>query len=303
MNRLVLATRKSALALAQTRAFAARLVAANPGLEIEELHITTSGDRFVDQKLQDIGGKGLFIKELEEALLDGRADFAVHSIKDVPAELAPRLTIACIPEREDPRDAIVTKTGGLLAALPQHAVVGTSSLRRAVALQRFRPDLTIEPLRGNVDTRLRKVKEGPYDAVVLALAGLRRLGRDAEATEILSTEICLPAVGQGALGIECRAEDGETRAILAKLAHPETATRVTAERAVMAAVGGNCRMPIAAHAERRTTAEGAELRLEAFVADSDGKNLRSAVRSIPWPLDDQLAHELGASIGRELAAS
>ncbi|MBL8610779.1 MAG: hydroxymethylbilane synthase, partial [Myxococcales bacterium] len=200
--RVVYATRKSALALAQSRAFVARLVASSPGLEVAEEQVVTTGDKIQDRPLSEVGGKGLFVKEIEEALLDGRAHFAVHSIKDVPAELPPGLELVCIPRREDPRDVLVAPRHGTLAALPAGARVGTSSLRRAIALSRARPDLVIGPLRGNVDTRLRKVDAGEHDAIVLARAGLVRLGLEARATDVLAPEISLPAVGQGALGIE-----------------------------------------------------------------------------------------------------
>ncbi len=294
--KLTLATRKSALALAQSRAFAAQLIEANPGLEVEELQLTTSGDRFAEQRLQDIGGKGLFVKELEEALYDGRADFAVHSIKDVPAELAPGLSLACIPRREDPRDVIVSKGDKALRDLPDGALVGTSSMRRALALRLARPDLRLEPLRGNVDTRLRKVSEGPYDAVVLALAGLVRLGWAGRATEILSPEVSLPAVGQGALGIECRADDPRVLRALSPLVHRESSTCVAAERAVMAAVGGSCRLPIAAFAVR----DADDLWLRAFAADPDGTRLRRGERRVPFPSGDEVAADLGRALGESL---
>jgi hydroxymethylbilane synthase len=294
--RLTLATRRSALALAQSRAFARSLADKTPGLAIEELLVVTSGDKTQDKPLQDIGGKGLFIKELEEALLDGRADFAVHSIKDVPAELAPGLAIACVPAREDPRDVLVTRDGMKLADLPPGAKVGTSSLRRVVALRAARPDLVFEPARGNVDTRIRKVHEGQYDAVVLALAGLKRLGWEDRATEILSPDVSLPAIGQGALGIECKDGDDATRAVLAVLTHAETAICVAAERAVMAAVDGSCRLPVAAHATR----EGQELRLRALLADPDGSNLRRGERTAAWPASEGDAAKLGRDLGAEL---
>ncbi|AKT42351.1 hydroxymethylbilane synthase [Chondromyces crocatus] len=297
--RLVLATRRSALALAQSRAFADHLRGAVPGLTIEELQVVTSGDKTQDRPLQDIGGKGLFIKELEEALLDGRADFAVHSIKDVPAEIAPALTLACIPAREDPRDALVTRAGVSLRALPEGARVGTSSLRRAVALRAVRPDLQIEPLRGNVDTRLRKVEDGTVDAAVLALAGLKRLGLAGRATEILEPEVSLPAIGQGALGIECRVADAAIQDVLAKVADPETTVRVSAERAVMAAVEGNCRTPVAAYAVR----DGDTLWLRAFLAEPDGSRQRTGERRIPWPADSAEAARCGHDLGVELEAT
>jgi hydroxymethylbilane synthase len=293
---LTLATRRSALALSQSRAFARALEAATPDLSLRELEVVTSGDRTQDRSLQDIGGKGLFIKELEEALLDGRADFAVHSIKDVPAELAPALRLACIPAREDPRDVLVTRSGAPLAELPAGARVGTSSLRRAVALRAARPDLQIAPVRGNVDTRLRKMAEGVVDAVVLALAGLKRLGLADRATEILSPEVSLPAIGQGALGIECRAEDARVSDVLARLADRETTTCVTAERAVMAAVEGSCRTPVAAYAVR----DGGALWLRALLAEPDGSRLRTGERRAAWPGDVREAARLGADLGAEL---
>lgn len=294
--RLTLGTRRSALALAQSRAFARALEAKTPGLAIDELLVVTSGDKTQDKPLQDIGGKGLFIKELEEALLDGRAHFAVHSIKDVPAELAPDLVLACVPAREDPRDVIVTRGGVPLAELPPGARVGTSSLRRAVAILAARPDLKAEPVRGNVDTRLRKVEDGSYDAVVLALAGLKRLGWADRATEILSPDVSLPAIGQGALGIECRAADDETRAVLARMSDPETSICVAAERAVMAAVEGSCRLPVAAYA----THEGDQIHLRGLLADPDGTNLRRGERRVAFPADEREAERIGRDLGLEL---
>jgi hydroxymethylbilane synthase len=295
--RLTLATRRSALALAQSRAFARALEAAVPGLAVDELQVVTSGDKTQDKPLQDIGGKGLFVKELEEALLDGRAHFAVHSIKDVPAELAPGLVIACIPAREDPRDALVSRAGHTLAALPAGSRVGTSSLRRSVAILEARPDLRTEPLRGNVDTRLRKVGEGVVDAVVLALAGLKRLSLAERVTEILSPEVSLPAIGQGALGIECRDGDEDTRAVLAGLADPEASICVAAERALMAAVGGSCRLPVAAHAVR----EGGVLYMRGMLADPDGRNVRRGERRAAFPGDAAEAERIGRDLGGELA--
>jgi hydroxymethylbilane synthase len=294
--RLTLATRRSALALAQSRAFARALEASVAGLGIDELQIVTAGDRTQDRPLQDIGGKGLFIKELEEALLDGRAHFAVHSIKDVPAEIAPGLALACVPRREDPRDALVTRTGQRLMELPAGAVVGTSSLRRAVNILAVRPDLVPQPLRGNVDTRLRRVEEGKVDAVVLALAGLKRLGWEDRATEVLSPEVSLPAIGQGALGIECKAGDDETRGLLARLAHEETTICVAAERAVMAAVDGSCRMPVAAYA----TLEGDTMILRAMLADPDGRHVRRGERRTGVPASAREAEQVGEDLGAEL---
>jgi hydroxymethylbilane synthase len=292
-EKLRLATRRSKLALAQARAYADSLEARHPGLSIEEVQIVTSGDRFQDRPLQDIGGKGLFIKEIEEALLEDRADVAVHSIKDVPAELAPGLCLAAVPPREDPRDVLV---GSKLAELPEGARVGTSSLRRRTFLLISRPDLAVQNLRGNVDTRLRKLEDGEVDAVVLAYAGLRRLGLADRATEVLEPEAMLPAVGQGALGIECRQDDARVQALVAITDDPETRLRVAAERAFMAAVGGSCQLPIAAFAMRR----GGELWLRGMFADPDGSHLRRGERSAPWSSDEGAA-DLGRALGAVLA--
>lgn len=296
MMKLTLATRKSQLALAQARAWYATLCAAHPGLEIEELHVVTTGDRITDRPLQDIGGKGLFLKEIEEALLAHQAHFAVHSIKDVPAELAPGLTLAAIPPREDPRDALVSMSGASLQELPPGARVGTSSLRRATLLRRVRPDLLYVPLRGNVDTRLRKVREGEVDAAILAMAGLRRLCLTAQVTQIIEPDVSLPAVGQGALGIECRAGDEEVSALLRATHDPETATAVACERGVLLAAEGSCQLPIAAFAER---AEG-RLRLRAMLANPDGSNARFSDETYSWPTSEQEALQLGLDTGKRL---
>jgi hydroxymethylbilane synthase len=271
-------------------------VKATLGLAIDELEVVTSGDKTLDRPLQDIGGKGLFIKELEEALLDGRADIAVHSIKDVPAELAPNLRIACIPRREDPRDALISRSGAKLSELPSGARVGTSSLRRAVAIQRARPDLVIAPVRGNVDTRLRKVDDGSFDAIVLAHAGLRRLGLSSRATEVLTTEVCLPAIGQGALGIECRADDASSVTLLTALADDEATLCVEAERAVLRAVGGTCKTPVAAFAEHIADT----LRIRGMLAEADGSRIRWAERTIPFPRSIDDANRVGCDLGAEL---
>jgi hydroxymethylbilane synthase len=284
------------LALAQCRAFVARLQAANPGLEVRELQVVTSGDRIQDRPLAEVGGKGLFVKEIEEALLDGRADFAVHSIKDVPASLPEGLRLACIPPREDPRDVLVAPRHRSLEGLPQGARVGTSSLRRAVALRAYRPDLQVLPLRGNVDTRLRKLDAGEVDAIVLARAGLLRLGLEARATQVLETEVILPAVGQGALGIECRGADQPTVELLRRLEDPGAALCVAAERGVLLALGGDCKTPLAAHADR---VEG-KMRLRAFVSDPDGGRMRRGERVVVWPADAREAGSLGEDLGREL---
>jgi len=298
-EKLIVATRRSQLALAQARAWMRLLSEAHPGLEIEELHVVTTGDRVQDRALNEIGGKGLFIKEIEEALLDGRADIAIHSMKDVPAELAPGLAIGCVPVREDPRDVIVTRSGCSFAELPQGAKLGTSSLRRQVQLASARPDLEILPLRGNVDTRLRKCSEGVVDAIVLARAGLVRLGLADRATETLEPEVSLPAVGQGALAVELRDGDAKTAALLAPLVHAETAVAVAAERGVMQAVEGSCQVPVAAYAVRR----GNDIWLRGMLAEADGTRLRRRELRAAWPVTEADAHRLGVELGTALRSS
>ncbi|MBI5537228.1 MAG: hydroxymethylbilane synthase [Deltaproteobacteria bacterium] len=292
-----MATRKSQLALAQSRAFATRLCEAHSGLSVAELLVVTTGDRIQDRPLAEVGGKGVFVKEIEEALIERRADFAVHSIKDVPGLLADGLRIGCVPLRADPRDVLVSRTGAGFAQLPAGASVGTSSLRRSVLLHKARPDLTFVPLRGNVDTRLRKVREGVVDAAILAKAGLDRLGLADAISEILAPELCIPAVGQGALGIECREGDDRVLMLLAALHHEETALAVAAERGVMIEVEGNCRTPIAAHARR---AEDGTMLLVAMLAEPDGSNLRFVEQAAPWPTTEQQAGLLGRSVGSKL---
>ena len=290
------ATRKSALALAQCRALVAVLERAHPEATFEEVQIVTTGDRVQDRALSEIGGKGLFIKEIEEALLDGRADFAVHSSKDVPPELAPSLLVDCFPARVDARDVLVTRTGAGFDALPSGSSVGTSSLRRRIQLSALRPDLVFSVLRGNVDTRIRKCRNGEVEAIVLARAGMLRLGIESEASEVLSVERSLPAVGQGALAVEQRAADAEVRALLAPISHPETKIAVVAERGVMRAVEGNCQTPVAAFAVR----EGSEIWLRAFLAEPDGSNVRRDELRAPWPSSAAEATALGEKLGRAL---
>jgi hydroxymethylbilane synthase len=290
------ATRKSALALAQCRALVALLQRAHPSFTFEELQVVTTGDRIQDRALSEIGGKGLFIKEIEEALLEGRADFAVHSSKDVPPELAPSLLVDCFPERADARDVIVTRTGAGFDALPAGSTVGTSSLRRRIQLSALRPDLVFSVLRGNVDTRIRKCRNGEVEAIVLARAGMLRLGIEAEASEVLSAERSLPAVGQGALAVEQRAGDAEVHALLAPVSHPETKIAVLAERGVMRAVEGNCQAPVAAFAVH----QGSEIWLRALLAEPDGSNLRRDELRAPWPVTDGEATALGEKLGQAL---
>jgi hydroxymethylbilane synthase len=298
MPSLTYATRRSALALAQSRAFVAHLRSIAASLETDELQVVTSGDRVQDRPLTQIGGKGLFVKEIEEALLERRADFAVHSMKDVPSTIAPGLIIACIPTREDACDVLVAPRHRSLEALPPGARVGTSSLRRLVAIRALRPDLVIASMRGNVDTRLRKVDAGEWDAIVLARAGLVRLGLQDRATQVLPTDALLPAAGQGALAIECRRDDAATRALLWRANDEETAKCVTSERAALLAVEGDCKTPFGAHAER----VGGSLRLRAFIAHPDGTGLRRAERAMAWPVTEAEAEELGRLLGEGLIA-
>lgn len=294
-QKLVVATRRSLLALTQTRAFASQLRSRHPDLEIEELLVTTTGDVIQDRPLAEVGGKGLFVKEIELALIERQADLAVHSMKDVPADLAEGLSIAAVPAREDPRDIAIIREVGSIDALPQGARIGTSSLRRQAQLRAFRPDLAFLALRGNVDTRIRRCQEGVVDAILLAAAGLSRLGWLERVTQFLPTELCLPSAGQGALAIECRADDERMRRLLEPMHDAETATRVAAERGVQRAIGGGCQVPLAAHAER--SAE--KLRLRAMLANDSGGLWRSE-RTILWPADEAVAAQLGEEMGREL---
>lgn len=287
-----IATRKSQLALWQANWVKGELEARNPGVEVELVRIVTKGDKILDVPLAQVGGKGLFVKEIEDALLDGRADLAVHSMKDVPTELPCGLHLAAICEREDPRDAWFSRTGASLRDLPPGGRVGTSSLRRQTQLRALRPDLSFESLRGNVDTRLRKLEEGRFDAIVLAAAGVKRLGFAERVTEYLGSEVTLPAIGQGAVGIECRGEDREINGLLAPLRHRDTWTAVTAERAFLTTLQGGCQVPIAALAELR----GAELYLRGLVGNLDGTELlRGSRRGTA-----QEAEMLGVSLAEEL---
>ncbi len=284
------------LALAQSRAFIQTLLGKHAGLAAGELQVVTSGDRIQDRPLYEVGGKGLFVKEIEEALFAKTADLAVHSMKDVPSVMPDGLAIVCTPKRADARDALISPKYGTLANLPEGATVGTSSLRRQLVLKRTRPDLRFLPLRGNVDTRLRKVEEGECDAIILARAGLDRLGKSGLAMDLLSPEASLPAVAQGALGIEARIEDEGIRAILAAVHDHETGIVVGAERGVLAALEGDCRTPIAAYA----THEGETLRLRTFVAEPDGSKVREIEESIAWPNDEKTAEAFGRDIGARL---
>ena len=267
-----IATRKSALALWQAEFVKASLEQAHPGLSVSLVPMVSRGDKLLDSPLSKIGGKGLFVKELETALLENEADIAVHSMKDVPMDFPAGLGLYCICEREDPRDAFVSNTFASLAELPAGAVVGTSSLRRQAQLLALRPDLKIHFLRGNVNTRLAKLDAGEYDAIILAAAGLIRLGCAARIRASISVEASLPAGGQGAVGIECRSADLEIHALLAPLHHRETALRVTAERALNKHLNGGCQVPIACYA----LLEGEQLWLRGLVGQPDGSQLLRA---------------------------
>ena len=275
MPKLRVATRRSPLALRQAEHVASALRARDPGLGVELVTMRTSGDRMLDAPLAKVGGKGLFIKELEHALLDGRADVAVHSMKDVPVELPPELHLPVIMARADPRDALVSTRFAAFRSLPPGATVGTSSLRRRCQLAARRPDLRIENLRGGVDTRLRRLDEGRFDAIVLAVSGLERGGHGARVTEALDVTVMLPAAGQGALGIECRRGDARVEALIAPLACARSSACVLAERAFSRRLEGGCQVPIAAHA----TLEGGVVSLRGLVASLDGvRMLRARVR-------------------------
>jgi len=269
-NRVVIGTRGSKLALWQAEWVKSELEKKHAGLSVELLRIKTTGDKITDVPLAQVGGKGLFVKEIEEALLDGRADLAVHSMKDVPTEFPDGLSLRAIAEREDPRDALISK-GVLFKDLPKGARVGTSSLRRQAQLLALRPDLEIAQLRGNLDTRLRKLDEGRYDAIILASAGVRRLGWEARITELLPPGTFLPAIGQGAIGIETRTDDDETNALIAFFDHRETSLVVRAERALLKRLEGGCQVPIAAYGTM--SKDGLELSLTGLVASTDGKTI------------------------------
>lgn len=295
IQNLIIGTRGSQLALWQTNWVRARLLELQPKIEIQIQVISTKGDRVLDVSLPKLGeqGKGLFTKELEDAIIDHRVDLAVHSLKDLPTELPSGLEVGAICEREDVRDALVArKDVKSFAGLPEHARVGTSSLRRQAQLRAVRPDLLIEPIRGNVDTRLRKLDEGQFDAIVLAAAGLHRLGHAGRITEHLDEDVMLPAVGQGALAIEIRSNDASTAEIIRQLNHEATSLACKAERAFLKGLGGGCLVPIAAHAR----IEGDTLNLRGLVASPDGaqalRGYRDGRSSDAVSLGLELADEL-----------
>jgi len=303
-RRIVIATRESALALWQAEHVKARLEALHPGLAVELLGMTTESDRRLGTTLAKIGGKGLFVKELEEALLDGRADLAVHSMKDVPVNLPPGFSLAAMLVREDPLDAFVSGTYADVESLPPGARVGTSSLRRESQLRARRPDLVVSPVRGNVQTRLRKLDEGEFDAILLAAAGLKRLGLTDRIRSVIGAEESLPAVGQGALGIEIRADRDDVAALLAPLVDADTTWCVRAERAMSRALSGSCTVPLGGHA--RISAGVATL--HGLVATPDGARIARAsaqagTGTTPEALGQSVADQLIAAGALEILAA
>jgi len=293
-EKIRIATRKSPLAMWQAEHVAATLRQLHPGLEVELMGMSTQGDRILDTPLAKIGGKGLFVKELEQGMLERRADIAVHSMKDVPVELPPGLHLPVFMRREDPRDAFVSHHYEDLAALPDGAVVGTASLRRQCQIRERRPDLLIKTLRGNINTRLGRLEEGRFDAIILASSGMKRMGFSDRIRSILPPEQSLPAIGQGALGIECRQDDERVNDLIAPLNHADSAARVGCERALNRELKGGCQVPIAGYAEL----EDGELHLRALVGEPDGSRvIRAEGRA--QSADGQA---LGIRIAQELLA-
>jgi hydroxymethylbilane synthase len=287
--KLIFATRPSKLARWQTNHVIESLKKVHPDLECEEKIITTQGDKVLDKPLPEIGGKGLFTQELESELLNGDVHCAVHSLKDLPVENPAGLTIGCIPARAEVRDALISANRYTLSTLPKGASIGTSSLRRAAQVLALRPDIRVESLRGNVDTRLRKALDGQYDAIILAGAGLTRLGLDTHVSEWLSLDVMLPAPGQGALAVQCRADDEATLKILAALEDISTRNAVTAERAFLSGLGGGCSVPVAAYAEG-VRGQVSGVRLTGLVISEDGKSVVKVTGQGADPLE--LGHQL-----------
>ncbi|MBI5676003.1 MAG: hydroxymethylbilane synthase [Nitrospirae bacterium] len=298
-NKIIIATRGSMLALWQAEWIKAQLEAGNPGLKVELNKIKTTGDKILDVPLAKVGGKGLFVKEIEEALLQKTADLAVHSMKDVPADLPEELHIAAICEREDPRDALLA--GAKIKSfedLPQGARIGTSSLRRICQIMSKRPDLKIIQLRGNVDTRIRKLDEGEFDAIILAAAGVKRLGKAERITQVIPQDLSLSAVGQGAVGIECRKDDAFTNSLVKALDHAETSVCVKAERAFLKKLEGGCQVPIAGHARliNKDATSIPSLFIEGLVGSVSGD--RIIRESIEGPPEE--AESLGTALAEDL---
>ncbi len=294
LSELRIATRSSPLAMWQAEEVTRRLNELYPDLRVTLVKMKTSGDKFLDAPLAKVGGKGLFVKELEAGILEGSADIAVHSMKDVPVDIPPGLELALIMEREDPRDAFVSNRYDSLAEMPAGAVVGTSSLRRQAQIGERYPQLTIDWLRGNVNTRLRKLDDGDYDAIILASAGLLRLGFEQRIRAPLEPEECLPAIGQGAIGIEVRSDDAAVKELLAPLAHAETTSRITAERALNQALSGGCQVPIAGFA----LVKDGQLYLRGLVGEPDGSKILRA--EITGKIEQAAA--LGKKVAEDLLA-
>ena len=293
-RRLIIATRESALAMWQAEHVRDHLRAHYPSCEVTLLGLTTQGDRIIDQPLADIGGKGLFIKELEQAMADGRADLAVHSLKDVPMDMPSGFLLAAIMKREDPRDAWVSNRYPSLALLPAHSIVGTSSLRREAQLRERYPELDVRPLRGNVNTRLKKLDDGQYAAIILAAAGLKRLGYANRIAALLDPDDSLPAIGQGALAVECRADRADLVAALAPLADIATTLATSAERSFGQRLGGSCHTPLAALG----VWQGDQLRLRGLIASRDGRRVLRGERTGAAP-NVQDAEAIGDALGAE----
>jgi hydroxymethylbilane synthase len=298
MRKIIVGSRQSTLALTQTNQTIELLkqlcARDNLAYTFEVKPIVTRGDRILDVTLSKVGGKGLFVKEIEEALLNGEIDLAIHSMKDMPFELPEGLVIGAVPKREDPRDCLISREGVKLSELPHGARVGTSSLRRSAQLHAHRPDLQIESIRGNIDTRLRKLTEEGFDAILLAAAGLHRMGWKERITEYLPPEICLPAVGQGALAIECRGDDEDVLGVLRRLNDPATERTVAAERRLLGLLNGGCQVPIGAYARLESDAPEAEIALTGLVATPNGTNVlrEAAVGSDPLQVGSDVAQAL-----------
>lgn len=292
MDKIIIGSRKSELAITQTKWVIKQLKLLNLPYEYEIKEIVTKGDKILDVTLAKVGGKGLFVKEIEQALLDGEIDFAVHSMKDMPYEMPQGLVIAAVPEREDPRDALISAKGLTIDNLPRGAKVGTSSLRRAAQILNYRPDFEIKSIRGNLNTRLRKLESEGLDAIVLAAAGIKRLGWEDKITDILNPSICIPAVGQGALGIQARKDDEKILDLLAKIDNSSTRELVMAERALLKYLEGSCQIPIGAHA----TWVSEKIHLVGIVASTDGKQVIKKEAKA----NKEAAENLGVEVAKEL---
>ncbi len=298
--RLYLGTRKSKLALTQSMWVRAEIEKRFSDIEIELVTITTKGDKILNVPLSKVGGKGLFVKEIEQAIIEKRVDFAVHSLKDVPTELPPQLEVSIFPKREEPVDAFISKDGKAFSDLPSGAVIGTSSLRRMAQLRAMRPDITIKSIRGNLDTRLKKLEQDDLDAIVLAAAGLNRMNLTQRITHKFSADEIIPAIGQGALGIEFRKDDEKTRQILMTIHHKETEITVRAERAFLARLEGGCQVPIGAYAQIK----GDKLILKGIIGSEDGRKIirmeKEGGRNCPEELGIDLAEDMLNAGGRSI---